>query len=70
MTGVHLAAYFGLKEVMIALLENRHDPDLKDTYGQTPLSWAIENGHKAVMELLLEKGAKMDYLYTPFVSEP
>lgn len=69
-TGVHLAAYFGLTEAMRALLENRHDPNVKDSYGQTPLSWAIENEHEAVVELLLEKDAKMDYQYTPSVSEP
>jgi hypothetical protein len=69
-TGVHLAAYFGLSEVMIALLENRHDPDVMDTYGQMPLSWAIENGHEAAAKLLLEKGAMINYKYVPFVSGP
>ena len=55
MTGVHLAAYFGLKEVLTALLENGHDLDSKDSYGQTPLSWAAGNGHDAVVKLLLDK---------------
>jgi hypothetical protein len=54
-TGVHLAAYFGLKEVMIVLLENGHDPDSEDTNYQTPLSWAAEAGHEAVVKLLLER---------------
>ena len=43
------------EETMIALLRNGHDPDFKDTYGRTPLSWAAENGHEAVVKLLLEK---------------
>jgi ankyrin repeat protein len=59
-TGVHLAAYFGLRGAMLALLQNGHNPDIKDTYGQTPLSWAAENGNKAAVELLLENGASPD----------
>ena len=56
--GAHLAAYFGLREAMIALLKNGHDLDSKDSYGQTPLSWAARKGHKAVVKLLREKGAE------------
>jgi hypothetical protein len=37
MTGSHLAAYFGLKEAMITLLENGHDLNSKDSNGRTPL---------------------------------
>src|SRR5436189_246528 len=29
-------------------------------YGQTPLSWAAEKGHEAVVKLLLEKGAELE----------
>ena len=60
MTGVHLAAYFGLTGVIMALLKNRHNPDVKDTYGRSPLSWAAGNGHEAVVKLLLEKGAELE----------
>jgi Ankyrin repeats (3 copies)/Ankyrin repeat len=59
-TEVHLAAYFGLKEVMMVLLKNGHHLDCKDTYSQTPLSWAAGNGHEAVVKLLLEKGAELE----------
>jgi ankyrin repeat protein len=56
MTGVHLAAYFGLRKAMIALLEKRYDPNPKDTHHQTPLWWAAKNGHSAVVKLLLATG--------------
>ncbi|KAK2608997.1 hypothetical protein QQS21_002477 [Conoideocrella luteorostrata] len=32
------------------------DVSLKDRNGQTPLSWATQNGHEAVVKLLLETG--------------
>ncbi|KAI9862248.1 MAG: hypothetical protein M1813_004723 [Trichoglossum hirsutum] len=35
-------------------------PDSKGKDGQTPLSWAAQNGREAVVELLLEKGAQLD----------
>ena len=44
----------------MALLKNRHNPDVKDTYGRTPLWRAAENGHEAVVKLLLEKGAELE----------
>jgi ankyrin repeat protein len=59
--GVHLAAYFGLKEAIMALLKNGHDPDSKDNSDKTPLSWAAENGHEAVVKLLLERGAELKF---------
>ena len=60
MTGAHLAAYFGLTGVIMALLKNIHDLDVKDTYDRTPLSWAAIYGHEAVVKLLLEKGAQLE----------
>ena len=46
---------------MKLLLEKGADVESKDTdYGQTPLSWAAENGHEAVVKLLLEKGADVE----------
>ncbi|KAL7940378.1 hypothetical protein V8C42DRAFT_362745 [Trichoderma barbatum] len=56
MMGLHLAAYFGIdKAVQIPL--NLHGWDPEDSYNRTPLSWAAENGHEAVVRLLLNKGA-------------
>src|SRR5215469_5157351 len=54
MTGVHLAAYFGLQETVHTLIQRHHSPDLKDTWGQTPLSFAADKGHVAVVKLLLD----------------
>ncbi|KUJ13176.1 uncharacterized protein LY89DRAFT_153773 [Mollisia scopiformis] len=59
MTGLHLAAYFGVDDAVRALLNN-NSPDLKDSYGQTPLSWAAKSGHEAMVKLLLDKGAELE----------
>ena len=40
------------------LLEKGAELETKDNDGRTPLSWAAEKGHEAVVKLLLEKGAK------------
>ena len=49
-----VGSYFGLEAVVELLLaKERVDPDPKDNNGQTPLSWAAENGHEAVVKLLL-----------------
>jgi len=68
--GVHLATYFGLKEAIIALLKNRNDQDCRDTYGRTPLWWAVREGHEAVVKLLQERDdiaadSKDEYGWTP-----
>jgi ankyrin repeat protein len=43
------------------LLEKGANVDLEDRYGRTPLSWAVEAGHEAVVKQLLEKGANVDF---------
>ncbi|KAJ5359300.1 uncharacterized protein N7496_011713 [Penicillium cataractarum] len=53
-TGRHLAAYFGIQEAVKAFLDEGL-PDIKDSDGRTPLSWAAEKGHENVVELLLAK---------------
>jgi ankyrin repeat protein len=56
-TGLHLAAYFGVEAVVKLLLNiGQVNVDSKDSYTRTPLSWAAENGHEAVVKLLLETG--------------
>jgi ankyrin repeat protein len=46
--------------VVKQLLDKGADIDTRDKDGQTPLSWAVENGHDAVVKQLLEKGANPD----------
>jgi WD40 repeat protein len=56
MRGLHLAAYFGIKQVLQSPFD-LYGWDPKDGFGRTPLSWAAENGHEAVVRILLGKGA-------------
>ncbi|KAF4213269.1 hypothetical protein CNMCM5878_000164 [Aspergillus fumigatiaffinis] len=52
-----LASYCGHYAIAKALLEQGADVDSKDSrYGRTPLSWAAENGHKEVVQLLIQTG--------------
>ena len=57
MTGLHLAAYFGVEAVVKLLLE---DVNSKASDGQTPLHWASKSGHLETAQLLLEKGANIN----------
>ena len=41
--------------VQLLLAKDGVDPDSKDSYGRTPLSWAAWNGHEAVVRLMLTK---------------
>lgn len=59
MTGVHLAAYFGLA-CITSLLKNGHDVDVMDGNRRTPLWWATKKGHEAIVRLLLKKGADIE----------
>ncbi|SCV44938.1 related to ankyrin [Fusarium fujikuroi] len=52
-TGLHLAAYFGLHEEAAELLSNGMEPDVRDGWGRTPLSYASEEGHVVVVSQLL-----------------
>ena len=55
--GAHYAAYAGLKNILRLLLVNpKLNPDTKDSYVRTPLSWAAKKGYEAVVKLLLETG--------------
>ncbi|KAF3082325.1 hypothetical protein TWF706_010908 [Orbilia oligospora] len=47
------------------LLDNGAQPDLSDEYGNTPLSRAVEEDSAVVVQLLLAKNVKTDYIYKP-----
>ncbi|KAH6603497.1 ankyrin repeat [Trichoderma cornu-damae] len=52
-TGLHLAASFGIQETVGALLAKGVDADPKNYDGQTPLLCAAQGGHEAAVKLLL-----------------
>ncbi|KAI9042818.1 uncharacterized protein KD926_004883 [Aspergillus affinis] len=61
-TLLHLAAYFG-NVPWAKLLTSKH-PRLisrKDNYGRMPLSWAVNQGHREMVELLLDHGARVNF---------
>ncbi|KIW65253.1 hypothetical protein PV04_07527 [Phialophora macrospora] len=60
LTALHLAGYFGIYDVAVALLERGHDPNNMDSRGLTPLWWAARNGHAPVVKLLLERNVDPD----------
>jgi hypothetical protein len=60
MTSMHLAAYFGLSDIVQTLIRNQHDPDTEDSSKRTPLSWAAANGQEAVVKVLLDTGAAVN----------
>jgi hypothetical protein len=57
MTEVHIAVYFGLKEVTIAVLKEELDVNSKDMKGRTLLLFAAEHGpgHEATTRAKLRQ---------------
>jgi len=56
-TGVHIAALFGLSTLINSLFELDNDVDinLKDSLGRTALMLAVENGHDSVILQLVQR---------------
>ena len=55
-TKLHLAAYFGLENIVEAIIRDGYDHTAKDEKGRTPLSWAAEQGHEKTVRVLLDSG--------------
>ncbi|KAG5794504.1 hypothetical protein H9Q69_006460 [Fusarium xylarioides] len=60
MRHLHIAAYFGLSELVEHLLDMGPAVDSADRTGRTPLSYAAEQGYDAIVVMLIERGAKVD----------
>ena len=60
MIGVHVAAYFGLEKILASLLSYGYNLDSRDSYDRTPLLWAVRQGHKAAVRLLLERAPELE----------
>ncbi|KAF4496668.1 hypothetical protein FAGAP_7159 [Fusarium agapanthi] len=57
---LHIAAYFGLAELVENLLDMGAEVDSGDRTGRTSLSYVAEQGHDAIVVMLLERGARVD----------
>jgi len=65
-TGLHGAAFFGIVEIVAALLSKKEwDVNATDTMGRTALAWAAIGGHEDVVEIILQQeGANADIANT------
>ena len=57
---IHDAAMTGNIEAVKRDLAAGVDVNAKDKYGWTPLHWAAREGHKKIVELLIDKGADVN----------
>lgn len=52
-TKLHVLAYFGIDQLLERFLRGKLDINAKDNHGTTALHWAVRNGHKAMVKLLV-----------------
>ncbi|KZZ92854.1 Ankyrin repeat-containing domain protein [Moelleriella libera RCEF 2490] len=58
--GLCLASHFGLPVLVQRWLKTGAVIDASDDFGQTPLLYAVKEGHDAVVQQLLDAGAGVD----------
>ena len=59
-SGLFLASFFGLEDLVVALLEEGEDIAAKGEHDWTALHMGVEGGHAAMVQLLLNNGAHID----------
>ncbi|RSL44920.1 hypothetical protein CEP54_014487 [Fusarium duplospermum] len=59
-TGLHLAALYGLDEVASRLISNGHGANQRESYGRSPLFWAVAGGVQSMVATLLRHDAEVD----------
>ena len=59
-TGLHLAAYFGLEQLVADLLGVTPDIDAQDSLGNTAMMYAALGGNRVIVAQLLEEGASVN----------
>jgi len=59
-SALHYGAYFGFKDIVSVLLENKCTIDIKDDCGRTPVHRATEKSHFDIAWMLIKRGACLD----------
>lgn len=67
---IHLAAYYGDEQAVIKFLEQKPDPDARDSYGGTALHAAMFQNNIRIVQLLINNGYNVNAVgprngYTP-----
>ena len=52
-SGMHFAVYFGFEDMVLTLLINGFEADVRDAAQRSPLFWAAQMGHDEIVTLLL-----------------
>ena len=74
---LYRACAYGVEPLVVHLLTNGADPNCTNSFGYTPLLEACHRGFHEIVKMLIQKGARLDYIppedlssQSPFVSAP